>query len=127
MEAKESGDLHSKIMEFTNHLLESIHVATNLTVTYVPRTAEILYDKPQWVLACIFGTAIIVGIWSLVKLLIRIFAPNNVQAIKEFVAPGEGKITFHWFPAMFHNISIPFQFILIHLNFFPLIHSRSSI
>ena len=90
MEAKESGDLHSKIMEFTNHLLESIHVATNLTVTYVPRTAEILYDKPQWVLACIFGTALIVGIWSLVKLLIRIFAPNNVQAIKEFVAPGEG-------------------------------------
>ena len=92
MEAKESGDLHSKIMEFTNHLLESIHVATNLTVTYVPRTAEILYDKPQWVLACIFGTALIVGIWSLVKLLVSIFAPNNVQAIKEFVAPGEGRL-----------------------------------
>ena len=82
----------STMADLSNFMLESLQVMVNVTTTLIPRTAEVIYDTPNWVLGLLFGSILITATWALIKLLTRIRtdAPNHVRAIKEFVAPGEG-------------------------------------
>ena len=86
------GDPPSTMADLSNFMLESLQVMVNVTTTLIPRTAEVIYDTPNWVLGLLFGSILITATWALIKLLTRIRtdAPNHVRAIKEFVAPGEG-------------------------------------
>ena len=86
------GNPPSTMADLSNFMLESLQVMVNVTTTLIPRTAEVIYDTPNWVLGLLFGSILITATWALIKLLTRIRtdAPNHVRAIKEFVAPGEG-------------------------------------